>query len=114
MFNYNAALDIASGKPALLKRILNAFAGDAPKRLKALSAALESGDAPTAEREAHSLKGAASNIAAETVRTRASEAERACNCGDLAKAKELLPLLTQDVTELLEQLADAREVSVPS
>jgi CheY-like chemotaxis protein len=104
VFDYDAALDTASGKPERLKRIVSAFMMDAPRRIQALSNALLTGDKTVAEREAHSLKGAAANLAAERFRTHAFEAECACKSGDLPAAEKILPILSADFNELLKEL----------
>ena len=104
VFDYAAALETASGNTQRLKRILTAFRTDASNRIDALSSALAVGDRATAVREAHSLKGAASNIAAEKFRNRALEVEHACNVGDLEAAKGIVPSLSVDFKQLIETL----------
>jgi HPt (histidine-containing phosphotransfer) domain-containing protein len=104
VFDYDAALNTASGKPERLKRIVCAFMSDAPKRIEALTNALLSGDQKVAEREAHSLKGAAANLAAERFRGHAFDAECACKSGDLPTAEKIVPMLSQDFNELLKEL----------
>jgi CheY-like chemotaxis protein/HPt (histidine-containing phosphotransfer) domain-containing protein len=104
VFDYSAALNTASGKPERLKRIVCAFMADAPRRIDALTNALLSGDSLVAEREAHSLRGAAANLAAERFRTHAYEAERACKSGDLPMAEKIVPMLAADFNELIKEL----------
>jgi len=100
-FDFARALEIASGKPALLKRILGAFTSDAPKRLAALKAALVAGERVIAEREAHSLKGAAANIAAEHLRQAAAKMEEDCRHGRLEEARKNTPALEDCLSTLL-------------
>jgi HPt (histidine-containing phosphotransfer) domain-containing protein len=100
-FDFARALEIASGKPALLKRILGAFVSDAPKRLAALKAALDAGERVIAEREAHSLKGAAANIAAEQLRLAAAKMEEDCHQGRLDEARKDTTALEDSLSTLL-------------
>jgi HPt (histidine-containing phosphotransfer) domain-containing protein len=104
IFDYSAALDTASGKPERLKRIVNAFMVDAPRRIQALTEAILSGDKLVAEREAHSLKGAAANLAAERFRTHAFDAECACKAGNLPAAEKIVPMLSAALNELANEL----------
>ena len=100
----SGALETAGGKPDRLKRIFKAFLNDIPKRLAALNAALSSGDNKTAEREAHSIKGAAANISASNLRASAFEVERVCKAGDLKRAAELCPALAKDAENVVREL----------
>ena len=104
VFNYEAALETAGGKPERLKRIVNAFMLDAPRRIEALSNALLAEDRLVAEREAHSLQGAAANLGAERCRSHAFDAEQACKTGDLPMAMKLVEILSTDLEELLREL----------
>ena len=115
IFNYDAALETASGKVPRLQRIINAFLNDAPKRLNAFKNALDSGERLAAEREAHSLKGAAANIAAQVLRDRAFKAERACKSGELKEAAQFIPMLEKDVDEVAAVLTAkfAVEAAIP-
>jgi len=108
-FDAARALEIASGKPALLKRILAAFAGDAPKRLEALKIALNSGERVIAEREAHSLKGAAANIAADALRKAAAEMEENCREGQLQQATKAIPALEDCLSTLLSVIDQSQD-----
>ena len=101
VFDYDTALNTAGRKPERLKRLVRAFMADVPRRIEALSSALLRGDKQVAEREAHSLKGAAANLAAECLRGHAGEAESACQSGDLSAAEKIVPVLSADFDELL-------------
>jgi two-component system sensor histidine kinase/response regulator len=98
------ALETAGGRPDRLKRIFKAFLDDIPKRMLSLAVALQQAGRATAEREAHSIKGAAANIAAIELRASAFEVERACKSGELEQAAKLIPSLAKHVEAVVREL----------
>ena len=105
------ALEATGGNPERLKRIAKVFSADLPQRLAALQTALCGGDAATAEREAHSIKGAASMISAARLRATAHAVEKACHAADLQQAVELLATLEAEAGMVLEALAEHAQLS---
>jgi two-component system sensor histidine kinase/response regulator len=101
----SGALEIAGGKSDRLKRIFTAFLKDIPKRVAALKLALDTKDPATAEREAHSIKGAAANISASNLRGTAFEIERACKAGNIEHAHELMPALISNIDSVVQEVA---------
>ncbi len=79
------------GNRGLAGRIVQEFVGSVPAQLISLRRHLEQGDAAGARRQAHTLKGAAANVAAVGLFATASEAERAATAGQLEDAAALLP-----------------------
>lgn len=80
------------GKRERYESLLRKFAEKQAGTAEAIRSALSAGDASTAEREAHSLKGAASTLGATEVAKRAAEVEIAITTG-------------QNVDESLESLS---------
>lgn len=78
---------------------LSSFVSTVPKHIEELIAALQKADSETAVREAHSIKGAAGMITAETVRAIAAEIEA------LGKVDQL-----QDAIDRLDDLRAEFEV----
>ena len=68
----------------LAKQIAAAFLDDTPRQIEALRRYLDAWDAPGAERQAHTIEGASSNVGGEALRAVAFEMEQAGQTGDLA------------------------------
>ncbi len=74
--------------------------GDAPRQLRTLKAMLEEGDAEGALRQAHTLKGAAATLSAETLRALCSEAQEAAAINDLERGSIPLPRMHEQFERL--------------
>jgi CheY-like chemotaxis protein/HPt (histidine-containing phosphotransfer) domain-containing protein len=72
----------------LAETITGGFLDDLPRQIQALEAFLNSGDAGGAERQAHTIKGAAANVGGEALYVIASKMEETGKVGDLDAAKE--------------------------
>jgi HPt (histidine-containing phosphotransfer) domain-containing protein len=68
--------------------------------LRALKNSLEEGDADGAQRQAHTLKGAAATMSAEALRVLCSNAQAAAAAREFSRALALLPQM-EDQFELL-------------
>jgi HPt (histidine-containing phosphotransfer) domain-containing protein len=68
----------------VLERILAAYLAELPRYLGELRTALDQGDAPLAQRAAHSLKGASQLIGAEPLGAACERVEHAAKGGHLA------------------------------
>ena len=101
VFDRVAALEQAADSEELLRDLLDTFAGEAPALLTQLTAALAAGDAPTAQRAAHTLKGSAAAIAARAVAAAAAAVEAAAHDKNIAAAQAALPALERAVEEVL-------------
>ena len=82
---------------------------DAPQSLAALRKALESGDAAAAAQQAHTLKGASSNVGGEALHAVVFAIEQAAKAGDLSAAQERLPELESQFVRLREALQQELE-----
>jgi HPt (histidine-containing phosphotransfer) domain-containing protein len=68
----------------LAREVIAVFLEDIPKQITALRGYLEAGNAARVARQAHTIKGASSNVSCEVLRAVASDMEKAAKTGDLA------------------------------
>jgi len=88
------------GDRKLMCELVAIFLQDYPRQLERLRRALGEGDAPGVARAAHSLKGAAGNLAAEGVVAAAKRLEAMGRAGELAGAEETLRQLEGEIERL--------------
>jgi HPt (histidine-containing phosphotransfer) domain-containing protein len=96
----------------LFEELVEIFVNDYPQMLNTLRKSLESTDAETLSRTAHSLKGMLRNFQADAVADKAFELEKIGKQGELDGADQIIESLTgqlDDVARKLKQLA--REIS---
>ncbi len=111
------ALKRFGGNSGLLVRILDRFHADQRGAAAALKQALNAGDLATAERLAHSLKGAAGNIDAHPLVEAAKAVEFALKNGDPELAQTLTPAVESTLDEvfrLLDQWQAGRGGAAPA
>jgi signal transduction histidine kinase/ActR/RegA family two-component response regulator len=100
-------LDIVDGNVRLLARVSEAFALQTPPLVDAMREAIVVRNAPALFDAAHKLKGSVSHFGtAATVL--ASDIEDAARAGDVAKAAELMPRLSEALADLERRLSAAR------
>ena len=111
LFGREEALNMIGGDEDLLNDVADLARGEIPKQLAELRASLDAGDAPTAHRHAHTLKGTVATLGAERVRDAAFVVEQAARHADLDKARTgtdaLEPLVDRLVAELAAHLKAA-------
>ncbi len=90
----------------LVREVLTAFRQDTPALLAALREAVESGDADQIRRRAHAIKGTAGDIGADALREIAARIENAGAQEDADEAAALLPLLIEQLDNLMNILAE--------
>jgi CheY-like chemotaxis protein/HPt (histidine-containing phosphotransfer) domain-containing protein len=90
------------GDEELLREVLSAFIEMLPHQREELRAACTQTDAAKLGAVAHSLKGSASNICAEPVRSLAARMEELVRTGNLSDAASLLPKLEKHLGRLQE------------
>lgn len=108
IFDAEALRASLDGDDELFAELVDLFADDAPKQLAALREALAASDQRTAERAAHTLKGAAANLSAKLVRDRAAQSETLCREGDLAAAALTVQGIQEAVDITLRTMQAAR------
>jgi PAS domain S-box-containing protein len=80
----------------LARVVVEGFLEDIPKQIAALKGYLETGDVASAERQAHTIKGASANVGGERLREAAFKMEKATKAGDLdAAARQMAELEAQ-------------------
>jgi CheY-like chemotaxis protein/HPt (histidine-containing phosphotransfer) domain-containing protein len=103
-------LDRMLGDESLIRKVVQVFLEDAPKRLSELDQAMASGDLERVRKEAHSIKGAAANLGAGMLVEAARSAEEAGRSGDRAAAAAAVQA-TMAAFERLKAVLVARGVS---
>lgn len=83
IFDMTQLLQSTCDDRELAEQVVGVFLSDIPKQIAALREAVDSGDAATAERVAHSIKGAAATVGGEALRRISFECELLGKQGDL-------------------------------
>jgi HPt (histidine-containing phosphotransfer) domain-containing protein len=84
--------------------VVEGFLADIPRQIEALRGYLDAGDAPGAERQAHTIKGASANVGGECLRIVAFKMEKAGKAGDLDAVKTHMPELEVQFDALKEAM----------
>ena len=84
----------------LARAVTECFLDDTPRQIEALRGYLDAWDAPGAERQAHSIKGASSNVGGEALRALAFEMEKAGKAGDLGSVRARMDDLEREFVRL--------------
>ena len=92
----------------LLKRIVNEFAADLPKRLEGIQAAASRGDAKALDDKAHALKGVATTLSMDPLARVAMEIEKNARSENMDAALEQIPLLRMESERVLQCLHTTR------
>lgn len=86
----------ADGEPDVLAEVLQLFLQDVPRRIAKLRAACAAGDAVEVYKAAHSLKGSAGNIGAQTLFALCRQLDDKGRAGDLTDAAQLVDTLDRE------------------
>ncbi len=100
--DWDAALEAVGGDPDLLRAVVEASYEETPLLRERLAEALHQNDAETVHRLAHTIKGAASTLAAETTREIAAAIEQAAENNDLEFPASQLPALNAALDDYLQ------------
>jgi CheY-like chemotaxis protein/HPt (histidine-containing phosphotransfer) domain-containing protein len=84
----------------LARVVIEAFLEDLPRQIEALRGYLEAQDAPSTERQTHTIKGASAIVAGERLCLVASEMENAAKAGDLNVVKDRMADLQTEFDRL--------------
>ncbi len=95
---------MVDGDTELSKRILSIFLKDLPEHMTSIDRAITASDFTTVMEKAHSLKGAAGNIAAKAMYITAGMMEQTAKTGDAVKARKLYEILATDRVVLEKEL----------
>ncbi len=83
------------GDETLARAVVEAFLGDMPKQISALKNYIENGDTRGVERQAHSIKGASSNVGGKALQSVAFDMEMSARAGDLNSVMSCIDLLEE-------------------
>jgi two-component system sensor histidine kinase/response regulator len=100
VFDRRALMKRLAGNERLAERLITEFLGDTPAQLDILRQQVEAGDAPSARRQAHKLKGTAATLSAGALREVPFQAEQAAQVGQLEKLAELVPAMQGEFVRL--------------
>ena len=107
IFDEQGLLERTMGSLELMQEVVRSFLDDLPQQIDALETMIAKGDAKGAERQAHTIKGAAATVGANALRDLACELEKRARAGELAS-------LTPDVPALREGFARLRSTVLAS
>ncbi len=102
VFDPKELMQRALEDPELARMFVESFLDDIPAQLQNVEHALEAGDAETAARLVHSIKGAASSVAAQTLSEIALDMEQAAKTSKMNSKKSQLSDL-KSAYEIVEQ-----------
>jgi HPt (histidine-containing phosphotransfer) domain-containing protein len=104
--NWDQALAALHGDRQLLAELVVIFREECPKLRDQIAAAVESKDAKTLQRAAHTLKGSLSHLAAAKAHGLAEQIEIHAKQGDLAAAESFWDKLQRELDDLDPTLAE--------
>ncbi|MEI6291229.1 MAG: response regulator, partial [Chloroflexota bacterium] len=93
IFDREGLLDRLMHDDELIKLVVDGFVENIPQQIIALKQYLAEGDIKSAERQAHTIKGAAANLGGEVLRAVASDMEKAGHAGNSQTILEAVPEL---------------------
>lgn len=103
--NIEAAMDRLDNDGALYVKLAGAYGPMLKAFASRFRALVAADDAVEARRHAHTLKGAAGTIGAETLEASARALEDACKNNDAKQTQLLLPTVENDIAEVLGSIA---------
>ena len=104
VFDEQAMLGRLMEDKLLARKVVTGFLDDAPQQLRALEKKLETSDASGARLLAHSLKGAAATVSAESLRTLCCEVQKRATASEFDRALTLMPKLNEQFELLKNRL----------
>ncbi|MCX6066377.1 MAG: response regulator [Chloroflexi bacterium] len=104
VFDKSNLLERLMDDEELVDLVISSFLKDIPLQIQALKDCLEKDDAVGAERQSHTIKGAAANISAQALCDVANEMEVSGRNGDLSAMRERIAELERQFERLNEQL----------
>jgi HPt (histidine-containing phosphotransfer) domain-containing protein len=107
-FDEKTLLARLEGDRALARILLSTFLADLPKQIESLANYVQSEDAPGAERQAHTIKGAAAAVGGDALVSLALKLELAGKAGDLPTICAAL----EELRSQFENLKNAMESSL--
>jgi CheY-like chemotaxis protein/HPt (histidine-containing phosphotransfer) domain-containing protein len=84
---------LGDGNPAIVVEIIDLFVGDLPAQMALLGQSMAAGDAPTAQRAAHTIKASAATIGAHALAAHCEALEGLARRGDLDEGARYMPAI---------------------
>jgi two-component system, sensor histidine kinase and response regulator len=109
VFDFDQSLRRFDGDRELYRDLIGFFLEDSPKLLEQVRQGMHDGDAKSARRAAHTLKGLAANFTARRAVDAADAVERLAAGHALASAQDAVARLEQEIALLDAALRDLRE-----
>ena len=100
LFDKATMMERLADDPDAAREVATSFLDDIPLRLTALTEALTADDAAGARRQAHSIKGASSDVGGDALHDVAAAMEHAAAAGDLDAVRAQMDTLTTQFREL--------------
>jgi PAS domain S-box-containing protein len=88
----------------LARKVMACFLDDTPRQVEALRGYIKTGAISSAERQAHTIKGASASVGGEALRAVALKMEEAARAADLESVKTHLPILERQFIRLKEAI----------
>jgi CheY-like chemotaxis protein/HPt (histidine-containing phosphotransfer) domain-containing protein len=107
IFNRAGMMERLMDDEDLARTVAAGFLEDIPRQIAALKECLETGDTKGAERQAHSIKGAAANVGGERLREAALEMEKAGKAGDMDEVQARMADLDAQFDRLKQVMTEA-------
>jgi len=102
VFDKTSLMDRLMGDEELMQTMIKGFLEDVPRQIEALKGYLQTDAVASAERQAHSIKGAAATVGGNALYEVALEMEKAGKVGDLEAVTARLPDLVKHFNSLKE------------
>lgn len=97
--------EASDGDSEFMRQLVEVYLDDTAMRLRALQAAVESGDVTAMRKNAHQLKGSSANIGATALCELARQIERLGQSNNVAGAAELVAELRRELARLQQTFA---------
>lgn len=101
---YAALEEVADGDVEFMVQLLGQYLQDAAVLADALSPALETGDAESLEKLAHTLRSSSANVGGMVLSNLCGELQRIGRSGDVGEATEIVPRALSEFGRLKEEL----------
>lgn len=100
VWNYEAMMERMLQNTSIAETIIKLFLRDVPEQLQKLNRAVENGDFKEIRQYSHSIKGSASNLGGDVIRSIAASMEEHAMQKELSSIKTLHPHLLDQYEEL--------------
>ncbi|MCL4215559.1 MAG: response regulator, partial [Candidatus Hydrogenedentes bacterium] len=106
VFDRQSLMELLSGDEELVKSIIEGFLEDLPRQMTALKSHVDAGDAESAGRQGHTIKGAAANTRCLALSAAAHEIETAGKAGQMEQVAAAMPEFERQYGLLMEHLRE--------